>query len=124
VAGTAWNRFTPANETGETRSAKTGSVSTRKPSVSISRVLCPSHVTRRPDAGTGAAHAARGLSTGIGAGGRRPRRPNRKSQAIPGRALSRPGPTGAVLWNVPSRNCLDARARSRRAPVMLGMGRT
>ena len=104
MTGTGWKRFAPANETGEARSPKTGSVSTRTPSISSSIVLCPSHVTRRPEDDTGVAHVESGLSSGSGARGTRSRRPKMNSPMIfAGEAPLRPGPAPLVLWNLPSR---------------------
>jgi hypothetical protein len=54
--------------TGDARSPHTGSVSTRKPSISTSTVECPSQVARSP-VSTGFDHFESGLSDGKGPGG-------------------------------------------------------
>ncbi len=57
--GTGWKRLGPAKDTGDARSPHTGSVSTRRPSISTSTVEWPSQVARRPVSG-GAFQCARG----------------------------------------------------------------
>ena len=103
VAGTGWNRRAPAKLTGEARSPNTGSVRTRTPSDSMSRVLWPSQVMRRPAGETGLDQAGRGSSSGSGAGGTR-ERPPKMNSPITGRAGPfSPGPRPAVVFrNRPS----------------------
>jgi hypothetical protein len=50
-SGGAKNRFGPRNVNGDARSPQTGSISTRRPSISSSSVEWPSHVARSPLAG-------------------------------------------------------------------------
>src|SRR5262249_17828470 len=79
AAGAAWNRFGPANETGEARSPNTGSVSSLFPPDSIKRVLCPSQVHRSLDGIAGLAHVSSGLSIGSGDFGTRFAPPKKNS---------------------------------------------
>ena len=79
-------------------------------------MLWPSHVIRSPEVG-GFCHAASGLSTGSSTLGRRALPPKNSSPRMGSAGPFSPGVTGQVLWNVPSRHCRDARARSSRSRV-------
>ena len=71
----------PANGDGDARGPQTGSVSTRRPSISISTVEWPSHVARSPLAG-GLAQASSGFIEGSGPRGTRRSPPQRKSLIV------------------------------------------
>src|SRR6218665_4165320 len=108
VTGMGWKRLGPRKDEGETRSPQTGSVSTRSPPSSNSRVECPSHVALSP-VSTGRAQVSSGLSVGKSPGGLRSSPPRKYSpiveKVVPG--LS-PEPTPAVLPKNPSPNKRDA----------------
>ena len=96
----------------------------RRPSISSSIVLCPSHVTRRLERSGAFAHTSRGLSIGRGAGGRLAPPPKMNSPMT-----GKVGPLSerlisAVLWNLPSLNCLEALARSSLSLVSVAIGQT
>jgi hypothetical protein len=57
------------NETGEARWAHMGSMRMRRPPISTIEVACPSHVTRRPEAGGSAKSPRLRVSVGTGSVG-------------------------------------------------------
>src|SRR5580704_4405000 len=119
ATGGGWNRRGPANETGDTRSPQTGSVRTRRPSISSSVVEWPSHVTRSPDE-TGRAQPGRGSSTFSACAGRRstPRPPKKYSPVVDHICPGFIGEaTGSVFWKRPSTKRGDETMRSRRSPL-------
>ncbi|VEB41579.1 Uncharacterised protein [Chromobacterium violaceum] len=79
LIGTGWKRL-GRQAGGDAREPHTGSVSRRKPSISISTVECPSQVARRPD-WAGLRQASSGLSAGSGAPGTLRSPPHRKSRS-------------------------------------------
>src|SRR5215472_16208854 len=103
---------------GDARNPQTGSVSTRRPSISISTVECPSQVARNPEPGR-FNHVSIGLSDGNGPRGTRWSPPHKKSPAVGGLALGSIslGSTGWILRNASSTHRGEALMRSRRKPL-------
>src|SRR5215831_11821418 len=103
---------------GDARNPQTGSVSTRRPSISISIVECPSQVPRNPDPGR-FSHVSIGLSDGNGPWGTRRSPPHKNSLAVGELALGSMslGSTGGILRNDSPAHRGEALMRSRRKPL-------
>src|SRR6266403_5041151 len=116
--GTGWKRLGPASRDGDARGPQTGSVSTRRPPISISTVEWPSHVARRPLAG-GLAQVSSGFIDGSGPRGTRRSPPHRDSPSVGIDAFGsrNPGMTGCTLRNRSPAQSGEALMRSRRAPA-------
>src|SRR6185436_278294 len=131
--GTGWKRLGPASRDGEARGPQTGSVSTRRPSISISTVEWPSQVARSPLSG-GFDHVSSGLIDGSAPRGTRRSPPQRNSPIVGMDAFGsrRPAAIGYMLRNRSPAQSGEALMRSRRAPsdllprdfMRLGLQRT
>ena len=99
------------------RCPHTGSVSTRTPSISMSKVECPSHVTRKPVSGR-LVQRGTGSTSGSGPDGMRRSSPQRKSRIV-GRSTPgfRPGETGLVFVKTRPLKRGDALILSARSPL-------
>jgi hypothetical protein len=110
----------PARREGEARGPQTGSVRTRRPSISTRSVECPYHVSRSPLAG-GFCHASSGFMEGRESCGTRLSPPHRNSLILGIETFGsrRPARIECRFWNRPSAQRGDALMRSRRAPFGL-----
>src|SRR5712692_3596489 len=115
--GTGWKRLGPASRDGDARGPQTGSVSTRRPSISIRTVEWPSQVARSPLAG-GLPQASSGFIDGSGPRGTRRSPPQRNSPSVGIEAFGsrRPGITGCRLRKRSPAQRGEALMRSSRAP--------
>ena len=115
--GTGWKRLGPANRDGDARGPQTGSVSTRRPSISTSTVEWPSQVARSPLAG-GFVHVSSGFIDGSGPRGTRRSPPQRNSLSVGIDAFGsrKPGMIGCTLPNRSPVQRGEALMRSSRAP--------
>lgn len=115
--GNGWKRLGPTRRDGDARGPQTGSVSTRRPSISISTVEWPSQVARSP-LSAGFAQTSSGFTDGSAARGTRRSPPHRNSPSVGIDTVGsrRPAMIGCTLRKCSPVQSGDALMRSRRSP--------